>query len=313
MKNKNLKFVLSVICFIFLLLIIDFVINYIGESLLVRLPDYASGQIAKDNFRLNRIKTDIIIVGSSRGVHHYNANQLCDSINNYIKKDYTLYNASLDGKFLNSNLLAVESILNRHTPKLLILETQDSELYSYDYADVSFSSMHYYSNNIVKKYIDNIGWKEKIKNSSSLFRYNQKILSIIGAFSRSEENKDNGYLPLFGIMKIEQNQNKSTNISLKINSYTLNNLYRVLDILKKKNIPIVIATSPKYKPTTSNKELAYICSELNIPYIDLCDQYIFNSHAEYFQDSIHLNYNGAQIYTDMFFEQLKPYLKQLKH
>ena len=94
MKNKNLKFVLSVICFIFLLLIIDFVINYIGESLLVRLPDYASGQIAKDNFRLNRIKTDIIIVGSSRGVHHYNANQLCDSINNYIKKDYTLYNGT---------------------------------------------------------------------------------------------------------------------------------------------------------------------------------------------------------------------------
>lgn len=311
MKNKNLKFVLSVICFIFLLLIIDFSINYIGEFLLVRLPDYASGQIAKDNFRLNRINADIIIVGSSRGVHHYNANQLCDSINNYIKKDYTLYNASLDGKFLNSNLLAIESILSRHIPKLLILETQDSELYSYDYADVSFSSMHYNSNNIVKKYIDNIGWKEKIKNSSSLFRYNQKILSIIGAFSRSEENKDNGYLPLFGIMKIEQDQNKSANISLKINSYTLNNLYRVLDILKEKNIPIIIATSPKYKPTTSNKELTHICSELNIPYIDLYNKYLFNSHAEYFQDSIHLNDNGAQIYTDMFFERLKPYLKQL--
>lgn len=313
MKNKNIKFALSVVSIIFLLLIIDFTVNYIGNSLLVRLPNYAAGQIAKDNYRLNRITTDIIIVGSSRGVHHYIANQLCDSINNYINEDYTLYNASLDGKFLNSNLCAIESILNRYTPKLLILETQDSELYSYDYRDVFFSSMHYYSNNIVKKYIDNIGWKEKIKSSSSLFRYNQKALSLIGAFGRSEKNTNNGYLPLFGIMKEEQNPNKSDNVSSNINSYTLNNLYCVLEILKEKNIPIIITTSPMYKPTTSNKELTNICSELNIPYIDLYNIDLFNSHAEYFHDSIHLNDKGAQVYTDMFFDYLKPYLKQLKY
>ena len=60
-----------------------------------------------------------------------------------------------------------------------------------------------------------------------------------------------------------------------------------------------------------NEILIDVCSQYDVPYIDLYDLELFNRHPEYFRDPGHLNDKGAHIYTELFFKHLKPYLEEL--
>lgn len=154
-------------------------------------------QIAKDNYRLNRVTTDIIIVGSSRGSHHYVTTMLRDSINSYTGYQYSLYNGAIDGKFINSNSCSAESIMDRYKPRLLIFEVSESELSgSRSVSDMEFAAVNYNNNQFVKKYLDDLGWKERIKIASNMFRYNQKVLRVVSSFIQ-KGGGETGYEPLY--------------------------------------------------------------------------------------------------------------------
>ena len=138
--NKDIKhFVISLIITAILLIATDFIIGYVADKVVDEMPNY-SGQIAKDNYRLHRLETDIVILGSSRGCRHYVTSLLGDSIDNYMGKDYSIYNAAIDGKFANSNSCAAEMIISRYRPKLVIIDLSESQLVSNDVTDIRFCS-----------------------------------------------------------------------------------------------------------------------------------------------------------------------------
>lgn len=120
MKNNNVKFILTAISFLLLLCTIDLMVDKVGDLMIKSMSNHASGDLAKDNYRLNRVEADIVLVGSSRATTHYISNQLKDSICRLKDKEYTIYNAGLKGRFVNNNSCAVESILERYNPKLLL-------------------------------------------------------------------------------------------------------------------------------------------------------------------------------------------------
>ena len=160
MKKDITRLGISLTIIVFLLLVVDCFVGFIADKVVDRMPNY-SGQIAKDNYRLHRLETDIVILGSSRGSHHYVTALLSDSIDNYMRKEYSIYNASIDGKFANSNSCAAEMIISRYRPKLVIIDLSESQLVSEDVADIKFSSPFYRKDSIVRKYIDNISFEEK--------------------------------------------------------------------------------------------------------------------------------------------------------
>ena len=84
MKNKFLLFLVTVLGLIGLLVVVDVIVGRLGEYALSKMPDYAFTQISKDNYRLNRVTTDIVLVGSSRCSRHYVSKMLRDSINTYV-------------------------------------------------------------------------------------------------------------------------------------------------------------------------------------------------------------------------------------
>lgn len=309
MDNKNIHLLISSIAVITALVVIDVVVGKVGDYAMTRLPDY-SGLFAKDNFRLNRVKTDVVIIGSSRGSHHYVSTMLKDSINNYTGGGYTLYNAAIDGKFINSNSCAAESIIKRYSPKLLIFEVSEAELKRSDNtdSDVNFSLPHYTTNYFVKKYADEIGWEQQAKCISSLFRYNGKLLRIFSSLIFRSDSTT-GYEPLYKEMTVIP-ESQPERLS-EIDSYSLDNFSRVLKTAKEKGIRLIIVTSPRFRPNSKNDFLANLCADYDTPYIELYDLTLFNSHPEYFQDASHLNDKGAHIYTAMFFDSLKPYLNDL--
>lgn len=314
MKKDIRRFGTSLIITSTLLIVTDFIIGFVADKVVDKMPNY-SGQIAKDNYRLHRLETDIVILGSSRGSHHYVTSLLSDSIDNYMGKEYSIYNAAIDGKFANSNSCAAEMIISRYRPKLVIIDLSESQLASKDVADIKFSSPFYRKDSIVRKYIDNISFEEKMLMKSSLYRYNGKILRIASSFLH-QKDVDDGYLPLYGttidISKYGEYVKGDSIETQILNSYSITNFRNVLRKYTAENIPLIIVCSPHFRPNNNNNQLLKLCNEYNVPFIELYDLPYFNEHPELFKDAVHLNNDGAHIYTKIFFEQLKPYLDNIR-
>lgn len=314
MKKDITRFGISLTIVVILLIAVDFVIGFVADKVVDKMPNY-SGQIAKDNYRLHRLETDIVILGSSRASHHYVTSLLSDSIDNYTGKHYSIYNAAIDGKYANSNSCAAEMIISRYRPKLVIMDLPESQLASEYITDIKFSSPFYRKDSIVRKYIDNISFEEKMLMKSSLYRYNGKVLRIASSFLR-QKDADDGYLPLYGSTidstKYNEYAKDNSTETRSLNSYSEANFRNVLRKYTNENIPLIIVCSPSFKPNDNNDQLCKLCNEYNVPFIELYDLTYFNEHPELFKDAGHLNNDGAHVYTKIFFEQLKPYLNVLR-
>lgn len=309
MKNDLQKFALCAISIIVLFVVMDLFVGIVLDWAMTKLPDY-SGQLAKDNYRINRVDKDIVIIGSSRGSHHYVTTILDDSIADYLGYRVPIYNGAIDGKFANSNCCAVESILNRYCPKLIILEMSEGELANGGgVSDLEFSAPYYWHNSVVRDYLDRCGWKERIKMKSSFYRYNDRALRIAKSFMTTG-NDSTGYEPIFGTLKdtlVIDNEKKERSYA-DINQFTLENFIRVLKKCKEKNVAIIVTTSPRYRPNDNNDILDSICRCYGVPHIERYNNELFNTNLRYFKDRGHLNDIGAHVYTSLFFGDLKSYL-----
>ena len=286
--------------------VIDLLIGFWGNYLYKKLPDYG-GEIVKTNYIINRMNDkEIVIIGSSRASHHYNPQILRDSlgINNW---DYEVYNAGLDGFFLDCNYCFIQCILSRYTPDMIILDTIDVFFYN-KRSTGGLSSLYpfYHTNECVYSYLNNIIADNKIKIQLffNQYIYNEKIIRLINAVSEPGEYND-GYLPLYGTMDITKYE--SDDKISEIDEDLVGIFKSTLHLCKEKNVNIIVASSPRFKGR-DNVITDSICREYNIPYIDL--SHIFDNNPEYFKDESHLNNNGATTYTKIFSEKLKNIIKK---
>ena len=294
-----------------MLVVVDITVGVVADRLMDKLPDF-SGDFAKDNYRLHRLETDVVVLGSSRGCYHYVSQQLADSIEAYTGKHLSLYNAAISAKRANSNSCAAEVLIARYRPQLVIYDIYEEQLCDAEVDDIEFSAPFYWKDTIVRRYLDDIGLKERILMKSGLYRYNGKLFRMASSIFAPEAPND-GYESKRGTKIDLAKFEKETEVSmptLELDAYALNNFENVLKKYSSAGIPLVIVSSPKFRPKDNNKRLAAICDQYGIPFIDFYDTPYFNSHPELFYDVNHLNDEGAHIYTAMFFEQLKQYLNQ---
>ncbi len=311
MKKKNLYLLVSMLAVIGSLVVVDLIVGKVGELALKKMPDFAFTQVSKDNFRLNRVETDIVIIGSSRCTRHYVSSMLRDSINAYVGGQYSIFNCGVDGRTVNTNSCAAESIMDRYTPKLLIFDVSDAEFAAGPrMEEMESSALNYNDNKFVREYINDFGFKERVKIFSNMFRFNRRFAHIAQSFINETENT--GYEPIYGGMTAEpETEPRAKTTTHKVDDYSRKVFTRVLETAKEKGVYIIVATSPRFRPTDNNPFLADLCKQYDIPYIEIYDLDIFNTHPEYFKDKSHLNDTGAHVYTDLFFQALKPYLSPL--
>lgn len=321
MKTDFSRFIVSALIMVVALVLVDVLVGFVGNKSLDYLPDFngkVSGQTVKNNYRIMKMEDDIVIVGSSRVSHHYNATMLADSICNYTGMRFRVYNAGIDGQFINSSCMVVESMLSRYIPKMLVLEAEDSGLKyekgkemksSYLY----FNAPYYDKTHVAKRYFDEMGWKERIMVKSKMFRYNDKVLRIGESFLKKGTVPNDGFEPLFGTsIDTTLKKNDEPNKEMVTDEYSERNLRRVLQLCKDKGVNLVLVSSPRFRSKNDNTLIRSLSQEYDVPYIEIYNTKLFNSHPEFFKDASHLNNEGATIYTQMFFEELKPYLEMLR-
>ena len=297
------------------LVVVDFSFGFVTDKVLEQLPDYniANGRLVKENYRLHRMDAEIVIIGSSRGAHHYVTQQLNDSIDNYLGSHYTVYNASIGGKFANSNSCAAEVIVSRYRPRLVIFDMPENQLRSSDLSDFEQDAPFYRQDSIVRRYFNDIGFKERIVKQSSMVCYNGMLLNLVASFFRKVPTND-GYEPLHGatIDTTSLDKQRAEVTDQKLYPYSETNFVNVLRTYQTRGIPLVVTCSPRFRTADDNQQLARLCKDNGIPFIEIYNDEYFNQHPELFRDISHLNDGGAHQFTAKFFGELKPYLELLR-
>lgn len=295
------RFVLKVFIFALLLGTIDVVIGLLFDHALSKatLTDFG-----RDNHITNIGTEDILIFGSSRAVHHYNAKMLKDSLG------MDCYNCGEDGQgiILNYGRLLME--MERHQPKMVIYDVQpDYDIEENDNSKYLKWLKPHYDRKGIPDIVKSIDEKESWKLLSHLYRYNSEYILLLIALAHSnEEASDNGYFPLNGqmdTMKIDETR-AASRTGIKTDSIKIRYLKKMIDELK--GCQLVFVVSPTWYGNNSNdklKEMETICKKRNITYLDFSNLPKYVHQNELFKDGMHLNSKGADEFTKDLIKKLR--------
>jgi len=273
---------------------VDWIFGKVAYKLLTRMP-HSTGELAKMNYQIESSVYDCYILGSSRAAHHYAPSVIADALG------MSVYNAGCDGQGVSYADALLKSILDRHKPKIVILECGQIEIEKNWLEKMSVLKPYYVTHPKVFDLALMInGNTERVKCMSSLYRFNSKAFQIIKSYALSSEDKSYGYEP------ISANEQKVKGLSYKSNekeNFALDStVEKVLEDLvktcKDNNIKLVVFCSPVlYDYSDVSRGLSDLFRDLEVPFYDYSNDTSFIYHSELFGDFVHLNSTGADLYS----------------
>lgn len=286
-----LLFIIIFICDVLFGKVMDFVVNKIEVG----------GQ-GRDNYICNQANEDILVFGSSRAVHHYNAQMLEDSLG------MSCYNCGDDGNGIILSYGRLMMIKERHQPKIIIQDVSTSfDLFKNDNRKYLGWFKTRYNRNGVKEIFDSIDENEKYKMTSSFYRYNSKFLQNIFVYftSISAETGIKGFRPLnaeFDSMKVHKSPKKET---YEFDPLKLSFVNKFIDEADGTRVLFVVSPMWYGMDTAKTEPIKKICQQRNIPFYDFSNDKKYVHNNEYFKDGTHLNAHGADEFTKDLIHILK--------
>lgn len=296
LKNILVKFF---ICGV-LVLVID---RLLGMLMTKCVAKAKNGPTYEYNYMLFDAKPDIAIFGSSRARHHYNPV--------VIEQDFkgNTINYGFDGSGIFIYYVSLKTLLQHHTPKLVIIDVNHDE-YENPMKTNRMNSFYpfFEKMNMDDSDLNKISPYEKYRLLFYTYRFNNRFYETLQSTKGSKEDLTNfnGYTPLAPVKDKPKLLTSSTYYFDKPSYECLRN---IITLCKSKNIPIIVCTSPFYYNLTYNAtsvETEKLCKEYNVPYLN----YINNNYRTFdntlFADVTHLDSVGANIFTHDFDTRIKP-------
>lgn len=290
------KFILKCLLFLSILHVID-----ISAGKVFKMQDKVkSGTGYKVNYVMKKSEDDILILGSSRAVHHFNSKIFEDSL------DLKTYNAAIDGHGIVLMKPMVEEYIKRHNPKLIIYELTDGfDYYENDNVKYMFYLKPYFENPSIKEHFQKIDKLEYLKMHSNSYRLNAYLLRLFIGTLRTEDNNLRGYLPNPGVMDYEPK--KPAPIVNKEDSIKVTLLRELIQTLKNNRIKIIFTYSPVYSYSNKDKKLINLIKNEGEIVFDYSEDNNFKGNRKYFHDRTHLNDVGADTLTRDIISKIKRY------
>jgi hypothetical protein len=245
-------------------------------------------------YAMNYTRQDVLIFGSSRAHRQYIPSVFENKLH------LTCYNCGRDGAYLIFNLALVSPIIERYTPKHIVIDITPDEFSTSEEGTLS-PLLPYYGNNIVKPFLLYNSQFEKFKLWSDIYPYNS-LLGIIIVNNLTSRHvpapSDLGYSKLDGIMpphpKAEFRHEKIINERIEL----LNNF---LIKSHKKNINVTLVISPVYYSFSPNDKVVTILDSLcrryaNVNFINYENSPLYNDN-KLFKDEVHLNDFGSNKFS----------------
>ena len=298
------KFIKKVFLFFTMFAIIDiacgFGFNYLRSN--------AKGGDTQKNYYISEQSCDdILILGSSRAARHYNPKVLEDSLH------MSCYNCGEPGCGIITAYGRYAMMEQRHKPKLVIYEvTPGYDYFRADDYSKYIGKIRPYANKpevyrIITELSDSL---EKLRLLSNMYKNNSCI------FHNCQDNLFsnkyiNGFEPLYGYIKTDSKKNNDTKIISELDSLKLSYMERLIVDLQKDNVQLFLFSSPKYLSpgeailqSNEYEPIIELSNKYNVPFINHLYIEGISDNRELFQDYVHLNSKGADMYSSYISSEL---------
>jgi hypothetical protein len=306
------KFLLKIIFFIAPIIVSAIIIDIIISSNLRHTNINAGENEVWSDIYNGNIDADIAIYGSSRAWVHINPSIINDSLK------LKAYNFGIDGHtFWLQYLRQKEYLKHNKKPKQIILSVDEfslmkrKDLYNLN----QFLPFMLFNENI-RKYTSEYKGFKTADYYIPLARYSGKIINSIKSILNNEGEKYrmNGFRGMNRKWNNDLKNAKSekTGVHIKVDEKTVALFEEFILECKKEKINITLVYTPEYKEgqtfVKNRKEIINLFSDFsnkyNLNFIDYSnDELCFEK--KYFYNSLHLNKEGADLFTRKLCHDLK--------
>lgn len=310
MKRGWLRLLVSVLIVAACLAAFDLPFGRLCDKWVASLPGNTA-RMPKQNYVFSRMDQELLFFGSSRCCDHYDPTLIADSLSAILGFTPSAFNAGIDGTMLNHNLCAIEAVLDRYSPRVVVLETDCGAFFApvhdSDRASLRNTLPFYRSVPAVHRFTQSAGWRERIKARSSMYRYSGKFQFLMR--ERNAPFDSMGFVPLPTVMTIlpPAHQSQSSRPDAEPDEWSVDNFLRVARRCADNGVLFVACTSPIYSSDTTCW-LDSLCQSNNIRYVNMMCLDTFDCHPDYFSDPIHLNATGAGLFSSLFAPRLRALL-----
>ncbi|MBE7175074.1 MAG: hypothetical protein INR69_01640 [Mucilaginibacter polytrichastri] len=297
---------------LFLVLIVFTLVDFVlGKGLGYLYFSERKGQHAQTTYTIDSAKEDIVVIGSSRAVRHYDPDLLAKG------SGLSAYNAGRDAQRIPFYTAVEEVILNRSKPKLLILDVLPYELSVDDskYSHLTILLPYCKSHPELIKYVHEVSPFEPYKLWSQTYPYNSSLFitlynHLLG--NKGEETR-HGYEPLTRTLTaheaadLEKRRNDyeakmgDTGTEAYLDKKALQYYRDFLDNAKKHDIRTLVVISPSLfteRNSYIKKLLESVAGEYpNVTFADYTNNAQYTGKREKFADQFHLNESGAEEFS----------------
>lgn len=249
-------------------------------------------------------KHDVLILGSSRAHHHYDTPFLSKTLG------LDVYNAGFNGNGVVLAYGVLEMTLHRYCPKLVLFDIEPAfDIYVYDKDNHHIryikSLKPYYKEAGVPEIIKDVSIVEWRKVQSGLIRYNTEILgmAVDNVIDRGTER--GGFQPLSG--KIDKEPEPKAVRQPVIDPFKLAYIEKIVKLCQRNNVSLLLVGSPKYgqKDSEALRPVKRIAEKYGVLFLDYYAEPSFMAHKEYFKEPMHLNCEGARVFSEMIAKYIK--------
>lgn len=294
------KFLINIAIFIAIVAVVDFSLGKLFHYLQANI---AKGGTQSEYHICTDLSEDILVMGSSRAAHHYVSQLFADSLG------MTCYNGGQDGNGIVMQYGRWKMISKRHLPKVIIYDIEPAfDLCVDDNLRYIDRLKPFADDKGVYNYISALFPYERYKLLSRLYRYNYKFLEIVSDCVRPS-NKFYGYKPSDGQIKEEllnENRDETVEDIGPIDDKKIECLINLISEAQTNGIKIILVSSPYWKSHNDYdfSPIIKLSQAYNIPFINYSDSEI-RDNPNWFSDSMHLNDNGANVFTKDLISKLR--------
>lgn len=298
--KQFIKFLIKVLLLLAGLSLLDYVI---GEAMDYVINHIKVGGQARDNYICNESLDDIMVFGSSRAVHHYNATMLEDSLGS------SCYNCGEDGNGIILSYGRLHMVEERHRPRIIIydvnpifdIEVNDNSRY------LGWLKARYNRDGI-RSIFDDVDRKERYKMLSHMYRYNSVFLQNCFAFFTGIAHDEGvkGFRPLLGEMdKMKITDNSRSGGGKEFDSIKLAYVNRFIDLCNGSELYFVV--SPIWYGMDNEETIFFenLCNNRSINFINFSNNPKYVHQDSFFRDGVHLNEDGANEFTSDLIKEIK--------
>lgn len=292
-----------------ILVVLFFIVDrLLGLWLQHRFKTVSQGDIKTFAHSITNPTEDIYIYGSSRALHGYDCNAFTKILG------FSCFNNGKQNSTILYHEMILKEMLKKHIPKIIILDFAPKEL---SWGEAS-NSKTVLANTILPYTIHDTAFaaiaRQKFPQEyykaqlSRLYAYKESIPAMFN--TREDGGQEvHGYRPLNG-SKVRIQPMNYTNEVEQPDSDAERAFDSFIKTVADKHIRLYVILSPifvkQYSTTPSIEYAQSILKKYNIPFWNYAFDTTLYKH-EYFYDYIHLNAQGARLFSEKIAERIKQY------